>query len=97
MGCSTSVEMCNNPNTTIKRSGEKKVHWMDEVTENNRDGEVNKQKSIGIFGKEEVYYYEEVGNWVTERFGQPKWRIVPQDELRLWSKERLERMYRGSP
>ena len=94
-GCSTSVEMCYNPNTTIKGSGEKKVHWMDEVTENNREREVNKQKSIGTFGKEEVYFYGEVENWVTERFGKPNWRIVPQDELWRWSKERLERIVSG--
>lgn len=38
--------MCNDPNTTIKRSGEKEVHWMDEVAENNRAGKVYKQSQL---------------------------------------------------
>ena len=89
-GCSTSVEMCNDPNTTIKQRREKKMHWIDEVEEDNRNGEVYGQKSMGTFGKEDVYFFGEVGNWVTKRFGKPKWRIVPQDELWRWSKKRLE-------
>ena len=57
-GCSTSVEMCNDPNTTMKQRREKKVNWIDKVAEDNRNGEVYGQKSMGTFGKEDVYFLE---------------------------------------
>ena len=54
-----------------------------------------KQESFGVFVKEEVYFFREVGNWVTEMFGSPKWRMVPLEELWRWSKEWLESIVAG--
>jgi len=76
----------------VEEKGRKQVHWSNEIKDKEKKEEVYEKELFGSFEEDDSHFCGEIGNWVTERIGSPKWRAVAPHELWRWRKERLESM-----
>ncbi|RPA88660.1 hypothetical protein L873DRAFT_1849642 [Choiromyces venosus 120613-1] len=90
VGRSTSTKTMEGLDSNCDDKQNKHVYWKDENLVNDEEITIDKQDTLGVFGKEDIYSFRETGKWVTERVGSSKSRLVGLEELWRWKKERVE-------